>query len=42
MQVTMDRYGADWNIVKRGWDAHVLGEALTNLFFQCLSLQTVR
>lgn len=27
MCVTMDRYEADWNIVKRGWDAHVLGEA---------------
>ncbi len=27
MNVTMDRYEADWNIVKRGWDAHVLGEA---------------
>lgn len=25
MIVTMDRYNADWNIVKRGWDAHVLG-----------------
>ena len=27
MNVTMDRYNADWNIVKRGWDAHVLGRA---------------
>ena len=27
MHVTMDRYEADWNIVKRGWDAHVLGVA---------------
>ena len=25
MKVTMDRYNADWNIVKRGWDTHVLG-----------------
>ena len=25
MRVTMDRYNADWNIVKRGWEAHVLG-----------------
>jgi 2,3-bisphosphoglycerate-independent phosphoglycerate mutase len=24
---TMDRYGADWRIVERGWRAHVLGEA---------------
>ena len=29
MNVTMDRYRADWNIVKRGWEAHVLGEADT-------------
>ncbi|MBZ0198836.1 MAG: 2,3-bisphosphoglycerate-independent phosphoglycerate mutase [Ignavibacteriaceae bacterium] len=27
MKVTMDRYNADWDIVKRGWDAHVLGRA---------------
>lgn len=26
MLVTMDRYEADWKIVKRGWDAHVLGK----------------
>jgi 2,3-bisphosphoglycerate-independent phosphoglycerate mutase len=25
MKVTMDRYEADWDIVKRGWEAHVLG-----------------
>ena len=25
MRVTMDRYNADWSIVKRGWDAHVRG-----------------
>ena len=25
MKVTMDRYNADWDIVKRGWEAHVLG-----------------
>lgn len=25
MCVTMDRYESDWNIVKRGWDAHVHG-----------------
>ncbi|HDR14788.1 MAG TPA: 2,3-bisphosphoglycerate-independent phosphoglycerate mutase, partial [Desulfobacteraceae bacterium] len=25
MKVTMDRYNADWRIVKRGWDAHVNG-----------------
>jgi 2,3-bisphosphoglycerate-independent phosphoglycerate mutase len=27
MKVTMDRYNADWNIVKRGWEAHVHGKA---------------
>jgi hypothetical protein len=26
MTPTMDRYNSDWNIVKRGWDAHVLGK----------------
>ncbi|KAG0490483.1 hypothetical protein HPP92_007346 [Vanilla planifolia] len=27
MFVTMDRYENDWDVVKRGWDAQVLGEA---------------
>ncbi len=27
MITTMDRYEADWSIVKRGWEAHVLGMA---------------
>ena len=27
MITTMDRYNADWSIVKRGWDAHILGKA---------------
>ncbi|KAK7202302.1 2,3-bisphosphoglycerate-independent phosphoglycerate mutase [Novymonas esmeraldas] len=27
MFVTMDRYDADWSIVERGWNAHVLGDA---------------
>ncbi|XP_059668185.1 2,3-bisphosphoglycerate-independent phosphoglycerate mutase [Cornus florida] len=27
MNVTMDRYENDWEVVKRGWDAQVLGEA---------------
>ncbi|MCB9771240.1 MAG: 2,3-bisphosphoglycerate-independent phosphoglycerate mutase [Candidatus Omnitrophica bacterium] len=26
MVTTMDRYNADWTIVQRGWDAHVLGK----------------
>lgn len=25
MITTMDRYNADWSVVKRGWEAHVLG-----------------
>ena len=29
MKVTMDRYNADWNIVKRGWEAHVRGMGRT-------------
>lgn len=29
MKVTMDRYNSDWNIVKRGWDAHVSGQGRT-------------
>jgi 2,3-bisphosphoglycerate-independent phosphoglycerate mutase len=27
MTTTMDRYNADWRIVERGWQAHVLGTA---------------
>ena len=26
MVTTMDRYNADWNVVKNGWNAHVLGK----------------
>ena len=26
MKITMDRYGADWSMVDRGWKTHVLGE----------------
>jgi len=26
MRITMDRYGADWGMVERGWQTHVLGE----------------
>ncbi|MFX1327779.1 MAG: 2,3-bisphosphoglycerate-independent phosphoglycerate mutase [Promethearchaeota archaeon] len=25
MRVTMDRYNSDWDVVKRGWEAHVAG-----------------
>ncbi|MDT7834434.1 2,3-bisphosphoglycerate-independent phosphoglycerate mutase [Aquabacterium sp. OR-4] len=27
MAITMDRYGADWPMVARGWQTHVLGQA---------------
>jgi 2,3-bisphosphoglycerate-independent phosphoglycerate mutase len=26
MFITMDRYGADWSMVERGWQTHVLGQ----------------
>ena len=26
MLITMDRYGAEWDMVERGWQTHVLGE----------------
>ncbi|MCF7937222.1 MAG: 2,3-bisphosphoglycerate-independent phosphoglycerate mutase [Spirochaetales bacterium] len=26
MVITMDRYGANWDMVRRGWETHVLGE----------------
>jgi 2,3-bisphosphoglycerate-independent phosphoglycerate mutase len=26
MLITMDRYGAEWGMVERGWNTHVLGE----------------
>ena len=29
MFITMDRYGADWSMVERGWNTHVLGEGRT-------------
>jgi len=39
MIVTMDRYGADWDIVKRGWEAHVLGDA-RHFSSACEAIQT--
>jgi 2,3-bisphosphoglycerate-independent phosphoglycerate mutase len=27
MWITMDRYGADWSMVERGWQCHVLGKS---------------
>jgi 2,3-bisphosphoglycerate-independent phosphoglycerate mutase len=29
MNITMDRYNADWSMVKRGWGTHVKGEGRT-------------
>jgi len=29
MQITMDRYGANWSMVEKGWRTHVLGEERT-------------
>ncbi len=26
MAITMDRYGANWDMVRKGWETHVLGE----------------
>jgi len=29
MKITMDRYNADWDMIKRGWETHVLGKGRT-------------
>ena len=29
MVITMDRYGANWGMVEKGWETHVLGEGRT-------------
>jgi 2,3-bisphosphoglycerate-independent phosphoglycerate mutase len=42
MGVTMDRYEADWNIVKRGWDAHVLGKAPHEFTDAVTAIKTLR
>tara|TARA_B100000927_G_scaffold251382_1_gene216183 strand:- start:467 stop:2116 length:1650 start_codon:yes stop_codon:yes gene_type:complete len=34
MKITMDRYDADWPMIKRGWDTHVLGHGR---FFNSMS-----
>ncbi len=34
MNITMDRYEADWSMVKRGWETHVLAKGRT---FKCAS-----
>lgn len=42
MGVTMDRYEADWNIVKKGWYAHVLGEAPHKFTDALTAIKTLR
>jgi len=42
MQVTMDRYEADWSIVKRGWEAHVLGQAPHKFTDALTAVKTLR
>jgi 2,3-bisphosphoglycerate-independent phosphoglycerate mutase len=42
MVTTMDRYEADWNIVKRGWEAHVLGEAPLKFRSASEAIRTIR
>jgi 2,3-bisphosphoglycerate-independent phosphoglycerate mutase len=42
MGVTMDRYEADWNIVKKGWYAHVLGEAPHTFTSAAEAVKTLR
>ncbi len=41
MKITMDRYGANWNMVELGWKTHVLGEGRT--FASCTeAIETYR
>lgn len=42
MNITMDRYEADWSMVKRGWDAHVLGEAPNKFKDAVTAVKTLR
>ncbi|KAK9125897.1 hypothetical protein Scep_014743 [Stephania cephalantha] len=42
MYVTMDRYENDWEVVKRGWDAQVLGEAPFNFKSGLEAVKTLR
>lgn len=42
MYVTMDRYESDWNIVERGWKAHVLGEAPNKFKDALTAVKTLR
>ncbi|KAI8476721.1 MAG: phosphoglycerate mutase [Monoraphidium minutum] len=42
MNITMDRYEADWSMVKRGWDAHVLGVAPHSFTDAAVAVKTLR
>ncbi|XP_009370858.1 2,3-bisphosphoglycerate-independent phosphoglycerate mutase-like [Pyrus x bretschneideri] len=42
MYVTMDRYENDWSVVKRGWDAQVLGEAPYKFKHAVEAIKTLR
>ena len=42
MNVTMDRYDANWEIVQRGWNAHVLGEAPHSFTSALEAVETLR
>ncbi|KAK9811625.1 hypothetical protein WJX72_007216 [[Myrmecia] bisecta] len=42
MKVTMDRYEADWAMVQRGWEAHVLGEAPHRFQDAATAVRTLR
>jgi len=42
MVTTMDRYEADWDIVKRGWEAHVLGQAPLQFQSASEAIQKIR
>lgn len=42
MNITMDRYEADWSMVKRGWDAHVLGKAPHSFSDAVTAVKTLR
>ena len=40
MQITMDRYRANWKMVEKGWKTHVLGEG--RLFDSAKAIETLR
>ena len=42
MSVTMDRYEADWGMVERGYNAHILGEAEHKFTDATVALKTLK